>query len=111
MKTGPLMQRFQVSRVAVLCFLLVLVAIGAVPVYWTGHWHWAQPPQVTNLKQVKSLLKKPVTLPGWQTKEQRPEKIGGHKWSYQELHRDDEKPVILLLLPQKDDKAQPEVEW
>lgn len=110
--TKLLMPRFQVSKVAVLCFLLVLAVIAALPGYFTGNWSWAKPLPVANLKRLNSMINTGVTLPGWQTKEQRTQPIGGHKWSYQELQRDDDqKPVKLLLLPQKTDKAQPEVEW
>lgn len=109
--TKSLIQRFQISKVAVLCLLLVLVLIAAVPSYWTGYWPWAQPLPVTNIKQLRNLRKTGITLPGWQIKEQRSQVIGGHQWSYQEIQQNDQKPVKLLLLPQKGDKAQPEVEW
>ncbi len=106
-----LMRRFQFPRVAVLCFLLILVAIGAVPGYLTGHWPWAHPTAIVNLNQIRNLRKTGLTLAGWPTKEQHGEIIGGHKWSIQEFQKDSEKPLIMLLRPQQDPKDQPEVEW
>lgn len=111
MKTASLMQRFPFSRVAVLCFLLVLVATAAVPGYLTRYWPWTQPLPLTNIKQLNSLGKTGVMLPGWQIKQQQLQLIGGHKWFEQEFQQDGQKPVILLLLPQKSNKDQPEVEW
>jgi cyanoexosortase B-associated protein len=100
-----------IPRVAVVCFLLVLVGIGAVPGYWTGNWSWAEPPPVTNLKQLRELEKTGLELPGWKTIEQKTPTIGGHKWLVQAIDRDTPKPVLLLLLPQSDHKSQPQVEW
>lgn len=99
------------SRIAVLCLLLALVGIGAVPGYWTGTWRWASPPPVTNLKQLRELPKTGLEIPGWQTIEQKRVEIGGHKWSVQALEQDNSKPLLLLLLPQNDHKSQPQVEW
>ena len=107
----PILQRSQFSKVFLLCFLLVLMAIGAVPSYWAGSWPWANPPRVTNLKQLKNIRQAGLALPGWQTQQQHTVTIGGHKWSIQELQQDEKTPVTLLLLPQEDRKAQPEVEW
>ena len=100
-----------IPRVAVLCFLLVLIGIAAVPGYLTGKWSWAQLPQVANIKQLRQLPKKGLELPGWKTLEQKTLPIGGHQWSVQAIERDDSKPVLLFLLPQNDHKAQPQVEW
>lgn len=100
-----------IPRVAVLCFLLVLIGIAAVPGYLTGKWSWAQLPQVANIKQLRQLPKKGLELPGWKTLEQKTLPIGGHQWSVQAIERDDSKPVLLFLLPQNDRKAQPQVEW
>ncbi|MBD1833553.1 cyanoexosortase B system-associated protein [Cyanobacteria bacterium FACHB-472] len=107
----PKLLHLPVSQVVLLCFLIVLIAIGAVPSYLSGNWAWVNPPQVTNFKQLKSLRQNGLALPGWQTKQQQVETIGGHKWSIQELQRDENSQVTLLLLPQISQKDQPEVEW
>jgi cyanoexosortase B-associated protein len=114
MKTASvskLIERSQLPKVLVLCFLLLMVAIAAVPSYLSGQWSWAHPPKVANLKQLKNLQQQGLTIPGWKTVKQEVEIVGGHKWSTQEIQRDDQKPITLRLFPQKDDKGQPEVEW
>lgn len=100
-----------IPRIAVLCFLLILVVVGAVPGYLTGNWLWLQPPRVTNLKQLKTIRQSGLELPGWKTLRQKTATIGGHKWSIQEIEPDNAEPVRLLLLPQSDHKSQPQVEW
>ena len=114
MKSFSLPKSLQVrsiAKVAVVVFLLLLVGIGAVPGYLTGHWSWAKVPPVTNLKQLKELRQTGLELPGWKTLDHKTELVGGHKWSIQEIGRDNPKPVRLLLLPQNDHKDQPEIEW
>lgn len=107
----PKLLRFQLSKVVLLGFLIVLMGIGAIPGYVTGYWPWAQPPRVTHIKQIKSLREKGLTLPNWQNLNHQVQQIGGHKWSIQELQGDAQTQVTLLLLPQSDHTDQPEVEW
>ncbi|NEP58144.1 MAG: cyanoexosortase B system-associated protein [Symploca sp. SIO2G7] len=99
------------SRIAVVGFLLALVALGAVPGYWTGNWPWAKLPPVTNLKQIKAIRNQGLEIPGWQILEQATLSIGGNKWFFQRIKQDNQKPVLLLLLPQNGPKSQPQVEW
>lgn len=100
-----------VSRVVLFFFLLILVGIGAVPGYLSGNWSWAEPPPVTNLKQLKELRQTGLALPELQTLEQQTVTLGGHKWSFQAIKTENPKPVLLLLLPQNGPKSQPQVEW
>jgi len=106
-----LLQRFQLPQIIVLFFLLVVMAVGAIPSYLTGHWPWEHPPKVTNLKQLNQLRQTGVTLPGWQTVEQKTITVGGHQWSIQQLQQQTQQPVNLLIFPQKGNKDQPQVEW
>lgn len=106
-----LLKQCQLSRVAVLVFLLVLVGVGAIPGYLTGHWRWASLPPVVNLKQLRNLRQTGLELPGWQSRLHRDVEIGGHKWLVQEILRDSKMVAILLLLPQNGPKDQPQVEW
>lgn len=100
------------SQVAVLLLLLLLLAIGGVPGYLTGHWQWKQPPPVTTLKKLKQIRHAGLPLPGWQTIEQAEQQIGEHEWSLQVLKKEgSESQAILLLLPQNGPMDQPEVEW
>jgi cyanoexosortase B-associated protein len=100
-----------IPRIAVVCFLSILIAIGAVPGYLTGNWLWKQPPPVANLNQLRNLRQTGLTLPDSKTVEQKIGIVGGHKWSIQVIERDYPKPIRLLLLPQTDNKSQPQVEW
>lgn len=106
-----LSQRGQIPKLIVLCFLLLMIVLGAIPSYLTGKWQWTHPPKVTNLKQLRNLREKGLTIPGWQTVKQQVGQIGGHKWSVQQLQGNSEKLVTLLLFPQNGDKDQPEIEW
>ncbi|MDF5710048.1 MAG: cyanoexosortase B system-associated protein [Nostoc sp. S4] len=102
----------QLSQVAALLLLLVLLVMGGVPGYLTGHWQWKQPPPVANLKELRQIRKTGLTIPGWQTVEQTEQQIGEHKWSLQVIKKvGSETQAILLLLPQNGPMDQPEVEW
>ncbi|WP_293144273.1 MULTISPECIES: cyanoexosortase B system-associated protein [unclassified Microcoleus] len=106
-----LLRRYQVSKIVVLVFLLVLVAGVAIPGYATGRWPWTNPPTVTNLKQLKSLRQQGMTLPDWEViRIQNNLQIGGHRWLFEEI-KNHETIAILLLMPQNSSKSQPQVEW
>ncbi|WP_333379010.1 cyanoexosortase B system-associated protein [Microcoleus sp. B4-D4] len=109
--TQKLLQRYQLSKIVVLVFLLVLVGAVAIPGYATGKWPWTNPPILANLKQLKSLRQNGMTLPGWKaTSVEKNVVIGGHRWLVQEI-KNHQTIAILLLLPQNDPKNQPQVEW
>ncbi len=106
-----LLRRYQLSKIAVLVFLLVLVGAVAIPGYATGRWPWTNPPPVANLKQLRSLRQNGMTLPGWQViRVQNNVQIGGHRWLVEEI-KNHQTIAILLLLPQNGPKNQPQVEW
>ncbi|WP_017318910.1 cyanoexosortase B system-associated protein [Mastigocladopsis repens] len=101
----------QFSQVVALLLLLLLLVIGATPGYLTGRWEWREPPRITSIKELKHLRQKGLTLPGWQTIEQRQQEIGGRKWSYQVIHKQgDQTKAVVLLLPQTGSRDLP-VEW
>jgi cyanoexosortase B-associated protein len=102
----------QIPQVAAILLLLLLLGIGAVPGYLTGRWQWKQPPPVATLKELKEIQKKGLNLPGWQTVERQEQQVGGHKWSFQVIKKEGSPTqAILLLLPQRGPKDQPQVEW
>jgi cyanoexosortase B-associated protein len=109
-----LLRGYQLSKIFVLVFLLVLVVAVAIPGYATGRWSWRNPPPVTNLKELKTLRQKGLTLPGWEViRVQNNVQIGGHRWLVQEIKEIQypQRIAILLLLPQNGPKDQPQVEW
>ncbi|WP_066375655.1 MULTISPECIES: cyanoexosortase B system-associated protein [unclassified Anabaena] len=100
------------TYLAVLVILLLLLVTGAAPGYLTGKWQWKQPPPISNLKALREIRAKGLTLDGWKTIEQVEQLIGEHKWSVQLLKQENsENKAILLLLPQNGPKDQPEIEW
>lgn len=109
-----LLQQYQLSKIVVLLFLLLLVGAVAIPGYATGRWPWTNPPPVTNLKQLKTLRQEGLTLPGHSAlRVQNNVQIGGHRWLVQEIKeiQHPERIAIVLLLPQNGPKDQPQVEW
>jgi cyanoexosortase B-associated protein len=105
------LNKLKVSQLILVLFLLILMVVGAVPGYLKGKWSWQQPQQVANLQQLRGLQETGITLPDWQTVNQKPLQIGGHKWSFQSMQRDAQTQAIVLLRPQRDRKDQPQVEW
>ncbi|MEG4031737.1 MULTISPECIES: cyanoexosortase B system-associated protein [unclassified Microcoleus] len=106
-----LMQRYQLSKIMILVFLLVLVGAVAIPGYATGRWPWTNPPTLANLKQLRSVRQNGLKIPGWQViAVQNNVQIGAHRWLVQEIKKD-KTIAILLLLPQNYPKNQPQVEW
>ncbi len=106
-----LLRRYQLFKIIVIMFLLVLVGAVAIPGYGTGRWPWTNQPAVTNLKQLKTLRQNGLTLPGWEVIQvQNNVLIGGHKWLVQEI-KNPQTMAILLMLPQNGPKDQPQVEW
>ncbi|MBE9118653.1 cyanoexosortase B system-associated protein [Lusitaniella coriacea LEGE 07157] len=102
---------FPIAKGAIALLLLLLLFVGAVPSYLKGKWSWVKPPNIENLKEIKSITNNGIDLPGWKTLEQAKLRIGGHKWSAQTITQEDRKPIVLLLRPPNDHKGQPEVEW
>lgn len=106
-----LLRRYQISKIVVLVFLLVLVVAVAIPGYATGRWPWTNPPTLTNLKQLKSLRQHGMTLPDWEViRIQNNVQIGGHRWLVEEI-KNHQTIAILLLMPQNASKNQPQLEW
>lgn len=105
------LNKLKISQIILVLFLLILMVVGAVPGYLKGKWRWQQPQQVANLQQLRQLQETGIALPDWQTVNQKPLQIGGHKWSFQSIQRDAQTQAILLLRPQRDRKDQPQVEW
>lgn len=106
----------QRSKSIILLCLLVLLALRALPSYATGQWPWTNVPQVATLKQLQSLHQTGVGLPGWRMLQRQTLKVGGHQWLAQAVHQEGadtaaQGNAILLLLPQKSQTEQPQVEW
>ncbi len=103
-------QQFKISKVIVVILLLLLVIFGALPGYLNFKWNWMKPLAVSHLKEIRNILDTGININGWTTSAKEVRQIGEHKWSLQQIQKD-EMEGILILLPQKDNKQQPEVEW
>lgn len=98
-------------RWLLLILLLGLLVFGTVPGYLKGSWRWQQPPRIEVLQNLRSLRQQGLSLPGWQTLQQRVLPMGEHTWSVQELQDANKHGAILFLFPQNGPKDQPQVEW
>lgn len=105
------LHNYSLARVALLLFMLVLFAVGAVPSYFSGKWAWVSPPNLVNLNELKELTKTGLTLNGWETSAPQIVKIGGRNWVQQNIEEGDRFVGGLLLLPQTGPMHQPQVEW
>lgn len=105
-----LINQFKISKVILLLLLFLMVIIGALPGYLNLKWTWMKPLPVVHLRQIKNILNTGININGWTNKTQEIRQIGEQKWSLQQIQKD-EIEASLILLPQKDDKKQPEVEW
>lgn len=105
------LHNYSLSRVALLLFMLVLFAVGAVPSYFSGKWAWVSPPNLVNLNQLRELTKTGLNLSGWETSEPQIVKIGGRNWVQQNIQEGDRFVAGLLLLNQTGPMHQPQVEW
>ncbi len=105
------LQNYSLARVALLLFMLVLFAVGAVPSYFSGKWAWVSPPNLVNLNEIRELTKTGLTLSGWETSAPQIVKIGGRNWVQQNIQEGDRFVGGLLLLNQTGPMHQPQVEW
>ncbi|MCW6036299.1 cyanoexosortase B system-associated protein [Spirulina subsalsa FACHB-351] len=104
----------RVSRphLAMVILLAIVLLVVAIPQYIQGAWSWREPPAIPALSEMLALTGKGLELPGWTTQEQTEVRLGGQSWSGQSIIGDAyDRPITLLLLPQKTIRDQPDVEW
>ena len=96
--------------------LAALVAIAALPSYFSGQWPWSSELPVPHLQELRTLLEEPLAVPGWEATFHEEVPIGGDRWTLAEYRRvggsdEPEETFGLLLRPQRSGDQQPEVEW
>ncbi|MEM9161477.1 MAG: cyanoexosortase B system-associated protein [Cyanobacteria bacterium P01_F01_bin.4] len=92
--------------------LAILVAVNALPRYFSGQWPWSPAPSVPQIETLRDIRKTGLAIPGWQQVVQETVAFGGDKWSVQQfVSQPDGNPMVLLLRPQAQASDQPEVEW
>ena len=98
----------------VVLVLSAIIAAVAIPQYVSGQWPWLSPPDVAQIRTIRSLKETGLALDGWSEDFQQKISIGGDQWSVQQLtHTSGLAPeqMVLFLKPQGQAKDQPEVEW
>jgi cyanoexosortase B-associated protein len=105
------MKNEKLSKIILFLFLFVVIILGAIPGYLSGHWRWEKPPEVTNLEKLRNLRKTGLTIDNWQTVDKQPLNIGGLQWILQDIQNPNQTKALILLLPQSETTDQPQVEW
>lgn len=103
-------KRSRLTSAVLIGFLLLVVAVAALPGYLQLQWPWMSPPPVITLRQLQELRQTGIEIPDWETVNQQEIFIGGHKWSVQSIEKDNQTAVVLLL-PQNGPLDQPQVAW
>lgn len=102
-------------KLLVILFVLSIALAAALPGYLGNHWPWQQLPPISNLKQLRTVQKQGLQLPGWSTLEQKTVEIGGHKWSAQAIvpaaASTPQQVVWVLLRPQTWERDLPQIDW
>ena len=96
--------------------LAALVAIAALPSYFSGQWPWSNELPVPHIEELRALLEEPLAVPGWEATFHQEVPIGGDRWTLAEYRQmgetnEPEETFGLLLRPQRSSDQQPEVEW
>lgn len=97
--------------------LLGLMAIAAVPGYGRLAWRWQQDDAPAQLKALRQLPQRGLALPGWTSSPASRRNLGGETWLWQPIERarpdrpDQRDRAVLLLMPMKQGRDRPQVEW
>lgn len=105
-----LFHKYQLSKVILLLFLLIILVVGTVPGYITGKWSWENTPQFSNFKYLRQIREDGLTISDLPTISHKQLLIADHKWLLQTVKKDNQSVVLLLLVP-NGPKEQPQVEW
>lgn len=114
-KSVPLKGRF--VQIGLVILLAALLAIAALPNYFSGQWPWSSPLKAPAVGQLQTLLERPLALSEWQDSLHQQTKIGGNRWSITEYRHGSDQPMgkvanfAVLLRPQPWHTNQPQVEW
>ena len=104
-------------RLLAAIFVLAIALTQALPHYLTGEWAWTHPPHVKQLEQLQALQKQGLRVPTWQPLSQEVMRLGGHRWSVQQLVAPTlqlptaDMTVVLMLRPQLENTDQPQIDW
>jgi cyanoexosortase B-associated protein len=110
--------RSPLYKLLILVALLAIAASSTIPQYCSGNWFLNRVPELSNVRALRG-LHSGLSLPGWQTLEQKAVEIGGHTWSTQTMISAAPTSVAtteaisatLLLRPQTWHRDLPQVDW
>jgi cyanoexosortase B-associated protein len=105
-------------KLLVILFILTIATVSAIPNYVTGNWTWKRTLTLEHVKELKTIQKSGIAIPGWKTLEQGRLEVGGHKWSVQAIVPEVQaktatlrEATILMLRPQTWQRDLPQVDW
>ena len=104
------LQKYQLPRMLLAVFLLIILIVGILPDYITGKWSWKNTPQITNLKYLRKIREDGLTISDLPTISHQKVLLAHHKWLLQ-IVENDTKTVVFLLLTPNGPKDKPQVEW
>ncbi|MGD1715849.1 cyanoexosortase B system-associated protein [Dapis sp. BLCC M172] len=105
-----LFHKYQLSKVILLVFFLIVLVVGAVPGYITGKWSWENTAQMSNFRDLKQIREDGLTISDLITISHQKLLIADHKWLLQEVKQNNQSIFLLLLTP-NGPRDQPQVEW
>ncbi|MGK7888254.1 MAG: cyanoexosortase B system-associated protein [Leptolyngbyaceae cyanobacterium] len=110
--------------------LLAIACVAIAPSYLSGNWVWSQTAQLPEVRNLRAIRQSGLEVPGWNTVDQRTEKLNHKQWSFQiltpilesdiftsfeidpeQLEVFQEVPISLILRPQSNANDEPLVEW
>jgi cyanoexosortase B-associated protein len=103
-------------QIIIVAFLAALLAIAALPRYFSGSWPWSAPLKVPQIEQLRQLGDTPLDLPDWEALNHEEVRFSGDSWFLTEyVPTQATQPSVdgfaLLMRPQTWHTNQPEVEW
>jgi len=116
----PISNRKQWVQWSLVGVLAAIVAIAALPSYFSGQWPWSTPLEVPQISELRELKRTPLALRDWEIAVNQQVNISGSPWNLTEYVTPTETAAAsgniapnfgLLLHPQDDHGKQPEVEW
>jgi cyanoexosortase B-associated protein len=110
--------RSPLIKLLVVLFVLAIATVSVIPSYVTGNWAWKRVATLEQVKELKTIQKSGVVVPGWKNLEQGILEVGGHKWSVQAIVPEAQAKTatlrdatILMLRPQTQQRDLPQVDW
>jgi cyanoexosortase B-associated protein len=94
----------------ILIALILMLVTSAVPQAIGQRWSWRKPPEVAQLRELRTLRKQGIAIGNWQTAEGKEIQLGDRNWYWQTL-KQKKTTAAVLFMPQTDSKQQPQVEW